>query len=312
MTTQSTGHAWAVMGDNPWGTALARRLALGGGDVALVGDRPSRKKRPKGVRYTADLAEALGAAERVVIADDVDGIEARLTAMAPHLQGNHRVLTCARGLTPTTHLRASEAVLRLTAVRQVAVLAGAVTPKSISKGLAGALVIGSAFVQWSAELQQVLAADALRVYTNTDRVGVELANAIAAVLGVALGAARGLGVGPSSEATALTRGVAEMDRLVIGFGGQAGTAMGLAGLGVLAEAAFSGEGDAMHAGLALARGDDIAGFADLRALAERLAARAQAEGVRAPMAQAVAALMTDTLPVATLFQMLMTRASRAE
>jgi glycerol-3-phosphate dehydrogenase (NAD(P)+) len=248
----------------------------------------------------------------VVVADDVDAIEARLRTMAPHLQGNHRLLTCARGLTPTTHLRASEAVLELTAVRQVAVLAGAVTPRSISKGQAGALVVGSAFPSWSAEIQGVLASDALRVYTNLDRVGVELANAISAVLGVALGAARGLKVGASIEATALTRGAAEMDRLVTGFGGKAGTAFGLAGLGVLAEAAFSGSGDAIEAGVALAKGEDLADFGALKDLAQRLAARAGTRKLRAPMVQAVAALMTGKLPVDMMFQMLMTRASRAE
>jgi glycerol-3-phosphate dehydrogenase (NAD(P)+) len=298
--------------DNDWGGALARRLATGGAAVTLVGDRPSRKKRPKGVEYTDALPSALAGAERVVVADDVDAIEARLRTMAPHLQGNHRLLTCARGLTPTTHLRASEAVLELTAVRQVAVLAGAVTPRSISKGQAGALVVGSAFPSWSAEIQGVLASDALRVYTNLDRVGVELANAISAVLGVALGAARGLKVGASIEATALTRGAAEMDRLVTGFGGKAGTAFGLAGLGVLAEAAFSGSGDAIEAGVALAKGEDLADFGALKDLAQRLAARAGTRKLRAPMVQAVAALMTGKLPVDMMFQMLMTRASRAE
>lgn len=303
---------WVVIHDGPWGEALARRLGAVGEQVHLVGDTPSRKRRPKNVSYATDPGPALAAAERVILAEPIDGVEARLCAVRPWLQGNHRVLTCARGLTPEAHERASAAVMRLTAVRQVAVLAGAVTPAQLSKGTAGALVIGSAFPAWSAEVQGILMGDALRIYTNQDAVGVELANAIAAVLGVALGAARALKVGPSITATALTRGAAEMDRVVAGLGGQAGTAFGLAGLGVLAEATMSGAGEAIEAGEALAQGADASAFGELAQLASRLAARTTALKLRAPMIQAVAGLFAGALPADKMFHLLMTRSARAE
>lgn len=303
---------WAVIHDGAWGDALARRLAAHGAHVQLVGDAPSRTRRPKNVSYTTDLQAALAAAERVILAEPVDGIEARLLQMRPWLQGNHRLLTCARGLTPQAHERASAAVLRLTAVRQVAVLAGAVTPAELIAGRAGALVIGSAFPSWSAELQEVLMGEHLRVYTNLDAVGVELANAMAAVLCVALGAAHGLKVGPSISATAVTRGAAEMDRVVTALGGKAGTAFGLAGLGVLAEATLSGGGEGFDAGVALTSGPAPEAAAELAALARRLAARTEALKLRAPMIQAVAALFAGKLPAEQMFTLLMTRSARAE
>lgn len=303
---------WAIIHDGPWGDALARRLAAADQQVHLVGDKASRKRRPKNITYGTDPEAALAVAERVILADSIDGIEARLVQIRPFLQGNHRVLTCARGLTPTAHERASAGVLRLTAVRQVAVLAGAVTPTQLSKGKAGALVIGSAFPSWSAELQAVLMGEQLRVYTNLDAVGVEIANAVATVLCVALGAARQLGVGPSISATALTRGAAEMDRVVTALGGQAGTAFGLAGVGVLAEATLSGVGEAFEAGMTLGRGEAADDLTELADLAARLAARAGALKLRAPMVQAVAALFGGQLPAAQMFKMLMTRSARAE
>ena len=304
--------AWVVTSDGPWGDALARRLAAADQQVTLICAKVTRKKRPKGITASTDLSGALANAERVVLAEDINGIDARLQEMAPHLQGNHRILTCARGLTHGDHCRPSEAVVAHTAVRQIAVLAGAATAKSVSKGDASALVIGSAFPAWANELQTVLAADALRVYTNDDAPGVELSAAFSAILGVGMGVARGLGVGASTEATALTRALAEMDRLVTGFGGRPGTAFGLAGLGVLAEATLSGAGEAMAAGSALAKGEPLDAFSDLADLSQRMAARADTQKLRAPMTQAVAALFTGRLPADQLLKMLMTRSARSE
>lgn len=304
--------AWVVTSDGPWGDALARRLAGADQQVTLICAKVTRKKRPKGITASADLGAALAGAERVVLAEDINGIDARLREMAPYLQGNHRILTCARGLTHDLHRRPSEAVRAYTAVRQIAVLAGSATPKSVSKGDAGALVIGSAFPDWANELQTVFTADALRVYTNGDAPGVELAAAFSAILGVGMGVARGLDVGASTEATALTRALAEMDRLVTGFGGRAGTAFGLAGLGVLAESTLSGAGDSMAAGIAMAKGESTAPFSDLADLAHRMAARAETNTLRAPMTQAVAALFAGRLPPEQLLRGLMTRSARAE
>ena len=76
----------------------------------------------------------------------------------------------------------------------------------------------------------------------------ELANIAATALGVILGAARRLNLGPPTEATALTRALAEMERVISQLGGRSGTAYGLAGLGVLGEMVYSGTGAAFTAG----------------------------------------------------------------
>ncbi|MCA9541837.1 MAG: NAD(P)-binding domain-containing protein, partial [Myxococcales bacterium] len=244
--------AWAVIGDGEWGRALARRLARAEHAVHLVGRRRIGARAPKDVEHTTDLGAALAGLERVIIAVPIDQLESMLTRAAPHLGGHHRVVAASRGLTPGTHLRASEALRAMTAVRQVAVLAGAADADALRRKTPAAVVIGSAFPAWAAEIQAALVSPSLRVYTNSDTVGVELANTMAAVLAVALGAARAMGVGASAEATALTRAVAEMDRTVQALGGQANTAYGLAGLGVLAELLFEGESPSLKAGAALA------------------------------------------------------------
>lgn len=304
---------FAILGDGPWGTALARRMAGNGVQVRLVGLTSPKKRPPNGVVHTTHLAEALAEHEAVLIAVSVDSLPALLKSAAPHFEGHHRVATTARGLlAEDVPLRASEILQRDTCVRQTAVLAGAADAAALEAGHPAALVVGSAFPAWSKEIQGALAGPALRVYTNEDPAGVELANALAAVMAVAMGAARALNVGGSSEATALTRALAEMERLVQKLGGQPGTAYGLAGLGVLSDLVFQADGEAFTTGLAIGRGEVPAADGELARAAALLSQRARTAGVRSPMVDAIAGLFAGTLSARDALSGLMSRAARAE
>ena len=61
--------------------------------------------------------------------------------------------------------------------------------------------------------------------------GVELCAAFKNVIAIAVGISYGIGFGDNTAALLMTRGVAEMSRLVQAIGGQAITCMGLAGMG---------------------------------------------------------------------------------
>ncbi len=302
---------WAIIDESGWGGALAKRISAAGGEVLLWREPRSRKRYGKSVKLCTELAEVLQISERIVLATPVAELPGRLRRLAPHLQGHHRVLTTARGLTSEAHLRPTEAVQTLTAAKQTAVLAGAAQPGAREPG---ALVVGSAFPAWSDELQAALSDDTLRVYTNPDPIGVELSNALASVLGVAMGAARSLKVGSATEATALTRAMAEMDRLVRGLGGRPNTAYGLAGLGTLTTLVFAGKGASFEAGVAVAEGrvEDSEERAELVECARTMAARAATRGLRAPMVDAVCALLSGKVDARAVLGGLMSRASRSE
>lgn len=305
---------WIIVGDGAWGRALGRRLVLNGHDALLVGERRIGNRVPKDVEHSIELAPALARGERVILAVPADRLEGLLKDAAPHLRADHRIATAIRGLTPGSHLRPSEAVARHTPVRQLGVLAGAADARALRKKTPAALVVGTQFPAFAEELQAALIAPSLRIYTNADPVGTELASIVAMVLGVALGIGRALGVGPSTEATALTRAVAEMDRVVCGLGGAPKTAYGLAGLGLLAELAFDPEARSAHAGRALAAGEvDKAGEAhEVRAAARALAARCARQRIRAPMLTVIDALFDGHIDAATAMKGLMTRSARSE
>jgi glycerol-3-phosphate dehydrogenase (NAD(P)+) len=132
----------------------------------------------------------------------------------------------------------------------------------------------------------------LRVYFSSDLVGVEIGGAVKNVMAIAVGISDGLGLGQNARAALITRGLAEISRLGVAFGGAAETLMGLAGAGDLILTATGDLSRNRRVGLELARG---------RTLAEILAGLGHvAEGVRsaAEVAKLAARLGVD-MPVST-------------
>ena len=82
-------------------------------------------------------------------------------------------------------------------------------------------------------VQHALSGGPLRVYASTDPLGVELGGAIKNVIAIAAGVVDGLELGTNARAALVTRGLAEITRLGLAMGAQAGTFAGLAGMGDL-------------------------------------------------------------------------------
>ena len=82
-------------------------------------------------------------------------------------------------------------------------------------------------------MQAAFSCPCLRVYTNTDVIGVELGGAVKNVIAIAAGICDGLGFGHNARAALITRGLAEMKRLGQAMGAEAETFSGLAGMGDL-------------------------------------------------------------------------------
>ena len=100
-------------------------------------------------------------------------------------------------------------------------------------------------------------------------IGAELGGSVKNVMAIAAGMVAGLGFGTNTVAALITRGLAEMSRLVIRAGGKVETMMGLAGLGDLVLTCTGGLSRNRHVGLELGKGrmlDDIT--ADMQGIAE--------------------------------------------
>ncbi len=72
-----------------------------------------------------------------------------------------------------------------------------------------------------------------RIYPNTDILGVAFGGALKNVIGIACGISEGLGLGSSSKAALMTRGLHEIRKLAVACGCKSDTISGLAGMGDL-------------------------------------------------------------------------------
>jgi glycerol-3-phosphate dehydrogenase (NAD(P)+) len=166
---------------------------------------------------------------------------------------------------------------------------------------------------------QVLHGDALRVYSSSDIVGVEVGGAVKNVLAIAVGALDGLRLGQNARAALVTRGLAEMTRLGVALGAQAATFMGLSGLGDLVLTATGDLSRNRRVGMLLAEGHTLdRALAQLGHVAEgvptapMVLARATRLGVEMPITACVVALLEGHITVREAAARLMARDARAE
>ena len=131
----------------------------------------------------------------------------------------------------------------------------------VIRGIPSGTVIASSNEETAAFFQQLFASETFRTYVSDDVCGVELCAAFKNVIAIAVGVSYGLGYGDNTAAMLMTRGLAEMSRLVVRCGGQAITCMGLAGTGDLVATCTSGHSRNRRFGKLLAEGGTLEEFA---------------------------------------------------
>jgi len=103
-------------------------------------------------------------------------------------------------------------------------------------------------------VQDIFSNSCMRVYTNSDVLGVELCGAMKNIIALSAGIAVGLGFGDNTKAALITRGIAEITRLGTAMGCDARTFGGLAGIGDLIVTATSRHSRNNRCGMLLGQG----------------------------------------------------------
>ena len=162
-----------------------------------------------------------------------------------------------------------------------------------------AAVIASEDARFATEVRECLATPLLRLYSSADVVGVELGAATKNVIAIAAGTLSGLGLGQNTLAALITRGLHEITRLGIAYGGQPRTFAGLAGLGDLVLTCTGGLSRNRQIGLDLAAGRSLGrdpGETHMVAEGVRnsvaIASLAAQRGVEMPITQQMVAVLT--------------------
>jgi glycerol-3-phosphate dehydrogenase (NAD(P)+) len=240
----------AVVGAGSWGTALAIHLASTGMETALWARSDERARElattrrnelylpghrlPDTVAVTGDLGEALRDASLVLFAVPAQASRAIFQCAAPHLAPRADRVITSKGIEEGSLRRLSEVLEEETGTAgRIVVLSGPSFAAEAVRGDPTALVVAGHDPATVRRAQQAISARNIRVYSNDDLVGVELAGALKNVMALATGIVEGIGFGANTRAALITRGLAEITRLGLALGGTSGTFAGLAGAGDL-------------------------------------------------------------------------------
>ena len=179
---------------------------------------------------------------------------------AKHIQDGQVIVEVAKGIEEKTLMTMSEVIEdELAKVPghencKVAALSGPTHAEEVARDLPTLIVAASEDEAAAKLVQKIFTNPNFRVYTNTDRRGVELGGAIKNVIALAVGVALGLGYGDNAKAALITRGNAELSRLGVAMGCQASTFAGLSGMGDLIVTCTSMHSRNLHAGMLMGRG----------------------------------------------------------
>lgn len=279
---------------------------------------------PETVYCTTSFAEALTGAEIVVSVMPSHHTRTIFRSMQPHLRPEMLFVSATKGIENESLQRMTEVIAEGLGERgfrpRIGALSGPSFAKEVARGDPTAVTIASADAELAATVQTEFSDPRFRVYTNDDVIGVELGGALKNIIAIAAGVLFGQELGHNSVAALITRGLAEMTRLVVACGGRSATMSGLAGLGDLVLTCTGGLSRNRSVGVELGRGrkldDIIAGMHGMVAegvlttnAAVGLARRA---GIEMPITEQMHAILQQGKPVGDAIRDLMQRPSASE
>lgn len=159
----------------------------------------------------------------------------------------------------------------------------------------------------------------LRVYVNTDVLGVEIGGSAKNVLAIAAGMSDGVGYGDNAKAALVTRGLAEIRRLGVAMGASPETFAGLTGIGDVVVTCMSAHSRNRYLGEQIGQGktlDTIQAEMDMVAEGVRTTRSirdlAHQYNVEMPITEAVYAILFEGERPREMVDELMTRSAKRE
>ncbi len=278
-------------------------------------------KLPPSVHLVNDLAEALLGSEVLFFVLPSHTIEETALKVAPLIKCKMPVVSLSKGLAPSLE-RISEVLKRTLPVvvrDQIVVLSGPSHAEEVAAGLPTAIVASSENPMVAEKVQTLFSSSTLRVYTNSDPLGVELASALKNVIAIACGVVDGLGFGDNTKGALFTRGLAEITRLGVKMGAQPQTFSGLAGMGDLVTTGISRHSRNRFVGERIGKGEKLPEIlakmvmvADGVNTTKAAVTLAQKHGVEMPITQKVYEMLFENKPAMLALKELMERELKTE
>ncbi|MDO4911225.1 MAG: NAD(P)H-dependent glycerol-3-phosphate dehydrogenase [Corynebacterium sp.] len=336
------GERIAIMGAGSWGTTLAKVCADAGNGVRLWARRESLAREimitrenksylpgftlPNSVVATADPAVALRGASIVIIAIPSSGLRENLAEWKKLIHNlcddDVSFLSLVKGIEKGSDLRMSSLISEVADIEshRVAALSGPNLAREIALEQPSATVIACPDIDRAHRIADSLNTKYFRTFVTTDVVGCEIGGACKNVIALAVGMIAGMKYGENTQASVITRGLAEITRLGEKLGADPRTFAGLAGMGDLVATCSSplsrnrsfglrlGLGDTLEEAKKATHGQVAEGYHSSRSIWEL----AQKTGVDMPIVEAVYRVCHEGQPVESMVGALMVDGDKTE
>lgn len=246
-----------ILGAGCWGSTLANLYSKKGFEITLwepveefrkflIANRHPKFfdyiKLSSEVKITGDISEIKNAEIVMFVVPSKYLKDTLLKIKDSEVDFRNKIfISCIKGFDLKTLSRPTQMIHNLLSFsyNNIFVFSGPSHAEEVAQGLPTAITIAGKNLRILKKLQKLLSAPNLRVYTNTDVLGVEIAGAIKNVYAIAAGICDGLSLGNNAKSALITRCLKEM--IIVGkiFGAEVKTFFGLSGLGDLLTTAYS-------------------------------------------------------------------------
>jgi glycerol-3-phosphate dehydrogenase (NAD(P)+) len=281
-------------------------------------------KLPAELLFEADDELIMNGADLIISAVPCQFMRSIWNRLKSHVPENISIVSVAKGIENDTLLRPSQILSEILDEKlktRFAVLSGPTIADELARKLPATACAAAEDEAFAKEIQHTFSDEVpwLRVYTNTDIVGVELAGAMKNIIAIAAGIIDGAGAGDNAKAALLTRGLAEITRLGLAMGARQETFAGLTGLGDLVTTCISPKGRNRSFGERIGQGQTTEqalganeSVVEGVATCKSVVALAGKYDVEMPITEAVHEVLFENKPVLRAIADLMERELKAE
>ena len=324
-----------VIGNGSFGTAMANLLVHNGYDVTLYGRNKEAIDKMKEtnmnekylpyvllsdkIKYTNNLSTAVKGRKIVVMAVPTQQFRAVSKKVAKFIEKDTIIVNLAKGIEQGSTDRLSQIAEEVLPKQAYVALSGPTHAEEIVRNYPSSIVAASKDAESAKLVQDVFMNDRLRVYTQDDLIGVELAGALKNVIAIATGICDGMKFGANARAALMTRAIHEIERMGKVLGAKDATFAGLAGIGDLMVTCTTNLSRNRRCGLFIGIGLDVdeavkrvgstvEGFFTAEAVCEL----ADKENIDMPICQLTNKVLKGELEINEAFETLMARPKKDE
>lgn len=264
---------FAILGAGTWGTALGNMLINMGHQVSIwspdanevdsLNKNRVHKHLPsaiihKDILFSTELKNVVENANYVIFATPSVFVRSTAEKLKGIINNKQIIISVAKGVEPETLFTMSEIIKDVLGNDfNVVALSGPTHAEEVAIGLPTLIVSACEDEAIANEVRDTINNPVLRVYSNTDIKGVEIAGALKNIIALASGMSQGMGFGDNATAAIVTRGLAEIVRLGTAMGCNPETFYGLTGIGDIVVTATSKHSRNHNAGYLLGQGKTL-------------------------------------------------------